>query len=193
MLIGDIGQANIEEVNLGIAGADYGWSAREGTFALDPDDVTRVLDLPPFDASFDVTYPVAQYDHDEGNAIVGGFVYRGDAVPELFGQYVFGDIVNGRIFFVDADALELGRQAPIEELTLLRDGEPISLLDLVDAPRADLRFGQDLDGELYVTTKQDGMVRTFAPAPAEVAAAVAPAAGDLGALLPAEALGSAAG
>jgi hypothetical protein len=113
---------------------------------------------------------VAQYDRDEGAAITGGFVYRGSEVPELAGRYVFGDIVNGRIFHLDADALESGRPTEIEELTLLRDGQPITLLDLVDAPRADLRFGQDEDGEIYVTTKQDGMIRTFAPADGPVVA-----------------------
>ena len=76
---------------------------------------------------------------------------------------MFGDIVNGRIFHFDIEDVELGRQVEIQELTLLRDGEPITLLDLVDAPRADLRFGQDESGEIYVMTKQDGMIRTFTP------------------------------
>jgi hypothetical protein len=84
-------------------------------------------------------------------------------MPELSGRYVFGDIVNGRIFHVGIEDLEQGREAEIEELVLLRDGQPITLLDLVDAPRADLRFGQDGNGEIYITTKQDGMVRTLAP------------------------------
>lgn len=77
---------------------------------------------------------------------------------------MFGDIVAGRIFHIEVEDLDLGRQAPVEELTLLRDGRPITLLELVDAPRADLRFGQDEAGEIYVTTKQDGMIRTFEPA-----------------------------
>ncbi len=166
MLIADIGEANLEEVNFGSAGANYGWREREGTFAFEPGADGGLFELPAFDASFDFTYPVAQYDHDDGAAIAGGFVYRGSQVPELVGQYVFGDIVNGRIFHVDVADLELGRQAPIDELTLLRDGEPITLLELVDAPRADLRFGQDEDGEIYVMTKQDGMIRSLAPAEA---------------------------
>ena len=164
MLIADIGEADLEEVNFGIAGANYGWSEREGTFGFEAGGGGGLFELPVFDASFDLTCPVAQYDHDEGDAIAGGFVYRGSQVPELIGQYVFGDIVNGRIFHVAVDDLELGRQAPVQELTLLRAGTPITLLDLVDAPRADLRFGQDESGEIYVTTKQDGMIRTFAPA-----------------------------
>jgi glucose/arabinose dehydrogenase len=164
MLIADIGENQVEEINLGIAGANYGWNAREGTFVFDQESGTTLFELPPYDASFDLTYPVAQYDHDDGDAITGGFVYRGDDVPALIGKYVFGDIVNGRVFYVDVDDLEPGRQAEIEELTLLRDGEPVTLLELVGAERADLRFGQGEDGEIYLTTKQDGMVRALAPA-----------------------------
>jgi hypothetical protein len=170
MLIADIGENAVEEINIGVAGGNYGWREREGTFDLGGDG-TQLYELPAFDAAFDYIYPVAQYDHDEGAAITGGFVYRGSEVPELAGRYVFGDIVNGRIFHLDADDLEHGRPTEIEELTLLRDGQPITLLDLVDAPRADLRFGQDESGEIYITTKQDGMIRTFESADGAVAAA----------------------
>jgi hypothetical protein len=111
---------------------------------------------------------VAQYDHDEGRAIAGGFVYRGTAVPELEGQYLFGDIVNGRVFHVPAAELRLGSLARIRELTLLRGGERVELLDLVGPSnppgRVDLRFGQDEAGEVYVLTKQDGRVRRLCPA-----------------------------
>ena len=109
MLIGDIGQAHVEEVNLGVVGANYGWRAREGTFVLGRFGERRLFQLPPFDISFRYTYPVAQYDHDEGAAIAGGYVYRGSRVPQLIGKYVFGDLVNGRVFYVDAADLELGR------------------------------------------------------------------------------------
>ena len=164
MLIADIGENAVEEINIGQAGGNYGWREREGTFTVD--DSGRVYELPPFDGSFDFLYPAAQYDHGEGRAITGGFVYHGSEVPDLAGRYVFGDIVNGRIFHVDASDLENGRETEIEELVLLRDDAPVTLLDVVDAPRTDLRFGQDENGEIYITTKQDGMIRTFAPADA---------------------------
>ena len=162
MLIADIGQANIEEINVGAAGANYGWSEREGTFVVDHDDEDEFHALPPDDALQGFTYPVAQYDHDEGDAIVGGFVYRGELVPDLYGKYIFGDLVRGRIFYVDVDDLVPGRQATINELTLLRNGVEITLLALLgDDYRADLRFGLDEDGEIYVLTKRDGMIRAW--------------------------------
>jgi hypothetical protein len=60
------------------------------------------------------TYPVAQYDHSDGKAIAGGFVYRGSRVPALVGHYLFGDIVSGRVFHVPVADLRLGSQATIK-------------------------------------------------------------------------------
>ena len=102
MFISDIGQDQIEEINLGVAGANYGWRLREGTFAtgyavdrrLGPVYPRPATDPKPF------AYPIAQYDHDEGFAIGGGHVYRGASVPELVGKYVFTEFVRGRVLAV---------------------------------------------------------------------------------------------
>jgi hypothetical protein len=160
MLIGDIGQGNLEEVNLGGIGNNYGWNVREGTFVYDPNMDGVVQTLPPNDATYGYTYPVAQYDHDEGDAIVGGFVYRGTAAPALVGKYLFGDIVLGRVFLVDASALVSGAQAAIDELTLLdQNGVEITMLNITPGNRVDLRFGIDQSGEVYVMSKRDGIIR----------------------------------
>lgn len=160
MFIGDIGERSLEEVNLGRAGADYGYSLREGTFAMRVDvNPDVVYPLPEDDEELGFTYPIAQFDHDEGRAIAPGFVYRGAQVPELYGQYIFGDIVSGRVFYIDADAIEEGELAEVKELQLLRNGEPRTLLSLVGQSRTDLRFGTDEAGELYLTTKGDGKIR----------------------------------
>lgn len=165
MILTNIGEHNIEAIYLGAPGANYGWNEREGPFLFKRTDATRVYPLPTNDATFGYTYPVAMYDHDEGDGIVGGFVYRGSAIPELVGHYLFGDIVNGRLFYVNESALTPaaatpGQQAPIAELKLLNpQGNPTTLLQLV-APgnRVDLRFGVDAAGELFVSTKQTGQV-----------------------------------
>ena len=170
MLITDCGQGQVEEVNLGRRGANYGWPHREGTFATERSDERILYELPPDDAANGFTYPVAQYDHDEGNgegrsAITGGFVYRGAAIPELVGHYILGDLVTGRIFHVPLADLRLGSQAPLTELTLLKDGSVVTLMGLSGVnDRVDLRFGQDELGELYVLTKQDGRIRRLGPA-----------------------------
>jgi len=167
----DIGQGRIEEINIVHSGENYGWNEREGTFDYLGGNVGP---LPANDATFGYTYPVVQYDHDEGRAIAGGFVYRGTQIPELVGNFVFGDIVNGRIFYSDvtemasADDGDPGTTAEIHELFLTRNGASTTLEDLILDDRGsgslpngrhDLRFGQTPDGEIYLMTKQDGWIR----------------------------------
>jgi glucose/arabinose dehydrogenase len=170
-LVTDIGQAHIEEVNLGLKGANYGWPLREGTFVTDRTDSATLYGLPPGDEGNGFTYPVAQYDHDEGTAarkaaIAGGFVYRGTAVPALVGHYLLGDIVNGRVFHVPVSDLRPGSQAVVKELALIKGGQPTTLMALIGGAngRVNLRFGQDELGEVYILTKQDGKIRRLAAA-----------------------------
>ena len=155
MFISTIGQHSVEEVNLGIAGADYGWPNREGTYLFDVMANTElVYPLPAEDSGY--VYPVAQYDHDEGNAISGGFAYAGTNVPKLKGKYVFGDIPRGKVFFAEVDQMELGQQAPVQQLKLEFEGQPTDLPTLTDNRRVDLRLGTDTAGELYLFTKSNG-------------------------------------
>jgi glucose/arabinose dehydrogenase len=174
MVIVDTGQAFIEEVNLGKKEANYGWARREGTWRIEKDNENILYDLPDNDRDFNYTYPVAQYDHDippgvtefYGIAIAGGFVYRGTAIPELVGQYIFADFgSDGRFFHVPIDELADGKQATIKELRLFEGKNERSFLEMVGKQRTDVRFGIDEAGELYVTSKQDGKVRKIVPSP----------------------------
>jgi glucose/arabinose dehydrogenase len=182
LLIADIGQANVEEINLGRPGANYGWRRREGTFVLSRRNPTRVRDLPKNDERRGFTYPVLQFDHDVSTlpggpiAVTGGFVYRGKQITSLVGHYLFADLVSGRIFHVPVRNIIEGRQARFRELMLTAEGRPVRLLDLMDAGRVDLRFGQDERGEIYLLTKQDGMIRRLVP----TTPAAPPAASDAG-------------
>lgn len=164
MYITDIGQAQLEEVNLGVAGANYGWVLREGTFAKSPDKGDfRVFDTPPNDGSF--ADPIGQYDHDEGSAIGGGFIYRGSAIPELQGMYLMTDIVNGRIFYFDPTTASPGQPGLLQELLLTLNGEAFTFLGSEGYNgRVDLRFGIDDNQELYMLTKRDGDIFRFASA-----------------------------
>ena len=161
----DIGQNDVEEVNIVERGANYGWSEREGTFLVGGDP------LPPEDSALDYVYPAAQYDHGDGRAISSGFVYRGHDFPRLQGKFIFGDIVNGRIFYSEVEDLiaahdhDPGTTAPIHELQLIYNGSAMDLIDIVSETlgtlidRTDLRLGMDAAGELYIMTKQDGYIR----------------------------------
>lgn len=160
--IGDIGERQLEEINLLEAGNDYGFPQREGTFRLDPtrpNENETIYDLPLNDEEFGYTYPVAQYDHGEGRAIALGPVYRGQLAPELEGYLLLGDIVSGRIFIVEEGSLVQGQQRQVEEVRLRRNGIQGALTSFVGSSRADLRFGTGPDGEVYVMTKTDGWIR----------------------------------
>jgi len=160
MLIVDIGQAQVEEVNIGKAGANYGWSEREGAAAVNHRDQGQASDLPASDASFGYTYPAIQYRHDIGRAVTGCCVYRGRLLAPLRGKYVFGDIVSGRIFFSDVARLASGSVAKFAEVRLKHLGRQKTLLEILgNDDRADLRFGVDAAGEIYLLTKRDGMIR----------------------------------
>ena len=159
MLVSNIGQANIESINLIQPGHNYGWPVREGTFLFKPlVSLNDVYPLPPDEETYDFTYPVAQYDHDEGLAVIGGFEYKGTLAPELKGKYVFGDMNFGRLFFIDLDEVKPGSRATIRELNITLNGEITTTAALCESKRVDLRLGQDHEGEIYFFSKQDGKV-----------------------------------
>ncbi len=127
------------------------------------------------------TYPVAIYDHGDGQAVSGGFAYHG-RIGALAGKFVFGDIVRGRLFAADLAAMKRADDgvpqtvAPVEEIQLyvLSAGgqrEYVSLRELVERTRratmarADLHLGQSRDGELFVTSRQDGTIRMLVADP----------------------------
>src|SRR5690606_5612152 len=114
ILASDIGQANIEELNIVEAGNFYGWPIREGRFLFDPKgNLNSIYGLPDNDYESTITYPIVQYDHDEGPAISGGFIAKG----KLFeGKYIFGDIPTGRLFVSD---LKNSDYAKVKELKIV--------------------------------------------------------------------------
>lgn len=157
MYINDLGQAAIEEVNVGAAGANYGWSQREGTFStgyaygLSGDD-QNIYPLAPGGAYTD---PIAQYEHPDGAfaAVGSGFAYRGTAVPALYGMYVLEDIVSGGAFYFDPAAALPGGQAPLHSLGFTIGGAQVRLdeqfgYDNYYSHRVDARLSEDGNGEL---------------------------------------------
>ncbi|MEV8633159.1 PQQ-dependent sugar dehydrogenase [Streptosporangium sp. NPDC051023] len=160
MYIGMIGEVNIDSVYEARAGDNFGWNEREGGFLFKKSDPTHVYPLPADDAGHGYTYPVISYDHDTGNALVGGFVYRGRAVPELTGKYVYGDIVSGRIFYSEVgEMVRGGGLATVKELTLFdAAGQKTTMDQLSGSDRVDLRLGIDGSGELFVLAKANGKI-----------------------------------
>jgi glucose/arabinose dehydrogenase/mono/diheme cytochrome c family protein len=165
ILVSNIGHANIESVNLVEPGHDYGWPIREGTFLIDPfGNLNKVFALPVNDKTFNVTYPVAQFDHDEGNAISGGFEYTGSVVPQLKRKFLFGDIPSGRLFYFDMAEMKQGKQATVKEWKITINGALKTFREVCGSKRVDLHFGKDSKNELYLLTKADGKVYKLASA-----------------------------
>ena len=183
----DIGMNHIEEVNIVHAGGNYGWMPREGYWengmTRPGGALNQLFELPEdvLDGRIEdeFTYPVAIYDHNEGRAISGGFAYHG-RIEALRGKFVFGDLVRGRIFAADLAAIKAaddgvpGTVAPVEEIQLyVRDASGnrvyVSFRELIertngaDATRADLHLSRSRDGELFLTSRQDGMIRMLVP------------------------------
>lgn len=179
----DIGMNHIEEVNIVKNGGNYGWMKREGIWE---NGITRpggalnqLYELPANVLNGrnqdEFIYPVAMYDHNEGQAISGGFAYHGE-IDALRGKLVFGDVQRGRLFAADLDAVKRADDgvpatvAPIEEIQLYvrnaaGERDYVSFRDLVErtngasAARADLHLSRTRDGELLLTSRQDGMIR----------------------------------
>ena len=157
MIISDIGHTNVEELNIGQKGLDYGWPYHEGTFIIKPDaNMKQVFDLKRNTKSY--TWPSAQHDHDEGYAVSAGYVYNENEIPTLKGKYIFGDIVNGKVLFVENKDLNLGQITNIQEFTLEIDGKIDNFRNICQNNKTDLRFGQGANGEIYVYTKTDGRI-----------------------------------
>lgn len=163
--IADVGQGRREEINIGEAGANYGWPLYEG-------DLTYPGGAPAGTLPQGITGPAWTYAHGSttGESVTGGYVYRG---PDsgLQGQYVFGDFVSGRVWTLDdADA----------------DGdgvlEPAGMTLRLDLPDFTLTsFGEDAEGRLYAIGINGTLWRLDFAAPtgtADGADAISALAGD---------------
>jgi mono/diheme cytochrome c family protein len=157
LIAANIGHQRIESVYVIQKGNNYGWPYREGTFEIKPSgDMHQVFPLPENDKG--VTYPSLQYDHDEGNAVCGGFVYEGSKIPALKGKYVFGDIVKGRLFYAEESKMIAGKNIPFNEFQIAINGIKTTLKELSKSEHAKLRLGIDAEGELYLFSMNDGKV-----------------------------------
>ncbi|MEO8457882.1 MAG: PQQ-dependent sugar dehydrogenase [Chloroflexota bacterium] len=104
MWLSDVGESKYEEVNKGVAGANYGWPQMEGPSCFQPGGSGTPTPTPVPCNPAGMATPRAYYTHDfstGGCAIIGGSVYRGSLMPELDGYYIYADFCTGRIWGVD--------------------------------------------------------------------------------------------
>ncbi len=151
MFVADIGESNIEEINVVEKGGDYGWPVREGNYGIATKiDLKKVYQLKQEERSL-YHAPFAVYDHTDGNAISGGYVYQG-RLKALQNKYVFGDIVKGKLFYVNID--KSLSDSSIYELFITANNQLTDLKQLDNTKRVHLRIGyDDFAKELFIMTK----------------------------------------
>ncbi len=133
----DVGQNRFEEVDIIESGGNYGWNKMEGSHCFpEPQGPCEQQGL---------MLPVAEYDHDSGCSVTGGYVYRGRGLPSLHGAYVYGDFCSGKIWAVRPDGSSVAEQ-----------------LEIADTSLRISSFAEDLEGELYILSF-DGNIYRFAP------------------------------
>jgi mono/diheme cytochrome c family protein len=189
LLAFNIGLAAWETVVIVKRGANYGYPLREGPQAMTSAGMTAVPagDTIPWQITDTIvrgtvtpTYPVIAYPHTArgGDAIANGFVYRGSRIEALRGRLVFGDITTGRLWYAEmADVLraddgdpatlaplheiDAGLRRLVEETFRARGGGDTlpGAAAISGRGRVDMRFAEDGEGELYVLTKADGVIR----------------------------------
>jgi glucose/arabinose dehydrogenase len=130
--LADTGHAQWEEVNIVHAGDNMGWSIREG-FDCFRAATCQEEGLVP---------PLAVYGHDEGCAIIGGFAYRANDLPELMGHYIFGDYCAGTVWALSEDEPQKRK--------------------LLDSDEQIYAFGRDEAGEVLVLTAAGTIYRLTA-------------------------------
>lgn len=137
LYIGDVGQAAFEEVDFqqaGFAGgANYGWYWMEGNSWYRGNDTMRLRDY---------VAPILEYPHAAGCSVTGGYVYRGEAMPELNGVYFFGDYCTGRVFTVVQGTDDVWRGGPFGQTEYIISS-----------------FGEDEAGELYLVDYKGAILR----------------------------------
>lgn len=133
--LGDVGQGLWEEVDLIISGANYGWNIMEGTHCYNSSSCDTT----------GLTLPIAEYSHNLGQSITGGYVYRGSNpdLQRLYGVYLYGDFSTGRIW-----GLKYENQTVTENKLIAQSGAAIA------------SFGEDENGEVYVVD-YGGRIFTF--------------------------------
>ncbi|KQS34367.1 hypothetical protein ASG33_08360 [Dyadobacter sp. Leaf189] len=152
----EVSESNFEEINVVVPGGDYGWNVREGNFGISFKDLKKVYKVTEPD-TLKYIRPFALYDHYDGSAISGGYVYEGK-LNALKGKYIFGDIVSGKLFFVNVD--KNLSDPSVHELSVTYNGKETSLTELTGAKRVDVRIEYDRQtGDMYIMTKPDGKIR----------------------------------
>lgn len=147
LIVTDVGQAVMEEIDVVVPGGNYGWPIREGRTCFNPKQWNQPL---PHCASDGFIDPVLEYPHaGKASAIVGGVIYRGQALQALRGDFVFGDWGRGvqSLFVAQAQSDGAGPWT-VQSVHVVIPGSQGGQL---------LGIGVDQELELYILAKDPGI------------------------------------
>lgn len=134
---GDVGQNEVEEIDIIVKGANFGWKIKEGNECYQNNANCIMSSL---------ISPVFSYKQgSDGRSVTGGAVYRGKKIPELVGKYVFGDYVSGKIWALNYDGKQIATKSDVT-------------IDNVSTIAA---FGEDADHELFLIDYSGGKIYTL--------------------------------
>ena len=157
LFVAEVGQDSWEELNIVTKGGNYGWRIREGFVCFDPKKPkVAPEDCPKVGAGGEpLLDPVLTYKRSQGISITGGYVYRGRALPQFAGKYIFADWSKN--FVIPTGTLYVAGKGG--------DGKwSMEALDIADYPAGALKMfvtalGEDADGELYVLTNTSSALK----------------------------------
>jgi len=136
LFVADVGQDKFEEIDILQKGGNFGWNIMEGLHCFKPSSGCNMTGL---------ILPITEYDHSQGDAVIGGYVYRGPAIPRLSGTYLFSDFESGTIWGLTENSTGQWTRSQ-----LIAGGRNIS------------SFGRDEAGELYVLDYSGTLLRITA-------------------------------
>ena len=136
LFVADVGQDKFEEIDILQKGGNFGWNIMEGLHCFKPSSGCNMTGL---------ILPITEYDHSQGDAVIGGYVYRGAAIPRLSGTYLFSDFESGTIWGLTENSTGQWTRSQ-----LIAGGRNIS------------SFGRDEAGELYVLDYSGSLLRITA-------------------------------
>lgn len=134
IFLADVGQDRFEEVNIIRKDGNYGWNIWEGDECFQNNTICRSRE------GREMIQPIHSYSHNLGKSVTGGYVYRGAKIPQLYGKYVFGDFVTGRIW------------------TLTNKANQWKSEEILNTKMNISTFGQSENGFIYFASFGDGKI-----------------------------------
>lgn len=165
LFVADVGHDLWEEINIITPGGNYGWNVREGADCFKPKDATELFSTCADIGSRGEAFidPIVQYDRTIGLAVIGGFIYRGEAIPSLYGRYIFADwlSIKGALYVAAPP------QTAIQTWTM----DTLEIANMSFRGTYVLGLGTDDNDEIYILTartyslqSKDGQVLKLSPA-----------------------------